>query len=604
MIYFSYDKRDEIRVKQVLNEVYHLEISLENIHFQHSHIYLFFVTNDYLETNEFKMDLERAKIEEKLYLIIFIEMKYLEDFDEFMTSSIYPLKRIDDCEENRRELIKSEIFLRRISNFDHSEFNNNLINTSLLKVIQHQSYGSVNELSRIDVLSISNEVIINIEKIRIFNFMTGILKDVSHSTFLRQFCWIDHLNLILVVSSVEHKDPNSCLIDKDGKLIREFFIQMVSFYLKSITYEAKSRKTYFYGFDQSSEKNSILVLNENFLHERTVENYTIKDISLNLSNLIEYNNLEYSIFDYPENADLVFLQTSKWQYKKNRFSDIYLFNKKTCSVVDVIQTNLRLVLVMKNKLLLTICKDSCKYFSTNNYYICKFFMKQIPTTHVIDSGFICKLNPYKPHLINDPCILPCGNSACFKCICSNYNLYTRNIACNFESCQLEHKLNQKLEKNVLLINNIRENSAEIGKVLFKLLEKGLENSGKYIFYCRESITRKNLFSDQRFEELNNKFEYLDHLMNMRVESIGAKFDQLEDRMIHKTNLLEIKLLSQKKYFFSRRFFKLDDASDKMSGKKLGFFNNIHNLETIYKETRGMREPLASVYKDLFKIMMN
>jgi hypothetical protein len=80
-----------------------------------------------------------------------------------------------------------------------------------------------------------------------------------------------------------------------------------------------------------------------------------------------------------------------------------------------------------------------------NYLIYKINLKTA-LNNLNDSKYICKINPLKPHLYQDPYLLPCGNSACLDCIDKHFNIYLNELVCNFESCQKSHRLTQELKK--------------------------------------------------------------------------------------------------------------------------------------------------------------
>ena len=67
-----------------------------------------------------------------------------------------------------------------------------------------------------------------------------------------------------------------------------------------------------------------------------------------------------------------------------------------------------------------------------------------------DIDFVnCKLIKNKRHLLQDARILPCFNTACFKCIVKAMNK-TNYLKCNFQSCRDRHTL---IDLKMLPINH-------------------------------------------------------------------------------------------------------------------------------------------------------
>jgi hypothetical protein len=71
-----------------------------------------------------------------------------------------------------------------------------------------------------------------------------------------------------------------------------------------------------------------------------------------------------------------------------------------------------------------------------------------------DSSAYCKINPFKQaHLLSNPYLLPCGDSACLDCIFNHYNIFKRIFICPM--CKKEHnlKFNQLKASNFDLLFN-------------------------------------------------------------------------------------------------------------------------------------------------------
>jgi hypothetical protein len=92
-----------------------------------------------------------------------------------------------------------------------------------------------------------------------------------------------------------------------------------------------------------------------------------------------------------------------------------------------------------------------------------------------DFDFIsCKLIKNKRHLLQDARVLPCSNTACFKCILKTMNK-TNYLKCNFQNCKERHIL---VDLNKLPINHDVENYIKIN-----IIESTNElvKQGNYLF---------------------------------------------------------------------------------------------------------------------------
>ncbi len=89
------------------------------------------------------------------------------------------------------------------------------------------------------------------------------------------------------------------------------------------------------------------------------------------------------------------------------------------------------------------CKRNFSKFNIKNKFI---LGNSFSLSNILPSEYICKLNKFIFHLKYKPFKLPCGNSACWNCICDHINLITGTIKCNFSgSCLENHTLTKNLE---------------------------------------------------------------------------------------------------------------------------------------------------------------
>lgn len=94
-------------------------------------------------------------------------------------------------------------------------------------------------------------------------------------------------------------------------------------------------------------------------------------------------------------------------------------------------------IISNNKIYLCISRRdaSLKVF---NFNVCKN-ANILNQAYFNESEIFCHLNSNKVHLLNNPFILPCGNTACFECIFKQYNGYLDTFKC-FKSCNKNHNL--------------------------------------------------------------------------------------------------------------------------------------------------------------------
>jgi hypothetical protein len=63
-------------------------------------------------------------------------------------------------------------------------------------------------------------------------------------------------------------------------------------------------------------------------------------------------------------------------------------------------------------------------YKSRNCYLTQKVPVSKKSENCFEYNAFCKLNPFKnPHLLSNPHVLPCGNSACLECIYQQYNLF-------------------------------------------------------------------------------------------------------------------------------------------------------------------------------------
>jgi hypothetical protein len=178
-------------------------------------------------------------------------------------------------------------------------------------------------------------------------------------------------------------------------------------------------------------------LNEEFNLIKIIdEDLFNSDYPLNYSSEIKFFNIDYKMFHY--NSDIAFLQ-SKYDNRT-----VYIFDKWSYSIVDSFRTDKRLIMVLGDKML----------FRSRSCYFIHHVPCTIKSQLFIDCNAFCYLNPFKKaHILSNPYLLPCGNSACLKCIFQQYNLFQRLLKCQI--CNEEHKIPKQMKPaNLSIISEI------------------------------------------------------------------------------------------------------------------------------------------------------
>ena len=82
---------------------------------------------------------------------------------------------------------------------------------------------------------------------------------------------------------------------------------------------------------------------------------------------------------------------------------------------------------------------------TNHYLPIEVFDLNIKINHLLISwdklkNFVCKLKTFRMHLAEYPCLLSCGNIACFEFIKETYDKNTNLFYCSAETCNIFHRI--------------------------------------------------------------------------------------------------------------------------------------------------------------------
>ena len=246
---------------------------------------------------------------------------------------------------------------------------------------------------------------------------------------------------------------------------------------------------------------------------------TIKSIACNERTFTIYvlncTYIEYFVDLYDKNLVQISTHSLKCTQTQNRPNSIQAINnlifiwKKNFELIDVYtcKMNYKTTLVVSNgayfihshpkytNYIIVVSKESFEIINTNNFKSiglfefngnCKMLIKDnfildVDKTNVIakmelinpeaylHSKYTCKLEPFRPHLLKNPYLLPCGNSACFECIYECFYFDKLILKCNFQSCKNNHSFRNQFEKNTEIENEIKNN---LNFVARKMLDYG------------------------------------------------------------------------------------------------------------------------------------
>ena len=93
-----------------------------------------------------------------------------------------------------------------------------------------------------------------------------------------------------------------------------------------------------------------------------------------------------------------------------------------------------------------------------------------------DNVVLCRIDKNDAHILREPRVLPCGNTACLDCIQRRLEK-TGNLNCEFETCQQAHQIKsaKNLPTNVTTENALRDNCRTLIDFLLAKLQKSIQD---------------------------------------------------------------------------------------------------------------------------------
>ncbi len=587
----SYSNSDRETVEKIINKIepankfvqYEIKNNVKN--FENAKLILIFLTKINYESNEIKLLIEKAKSKMKLILIFWIDKN---DFDLSLNEfQVISLHNEMDLDSQLLALERLQSFMARVIGFE-TQIESSLKLNSIKMTRSHLFDEKYEKISNDEVLmNRAGQISPKLNQPNqpnqpaIYSTNTGQL--ISKIDKKGKFYWINHLNQILVLVDIDRfKIQNSmihaCLYDKKSDYVRDFDFDFETIYskgfiFKSFVYNRKNKESYLHIEQVAADSNGLIfIYDENFDFKQKIElvSYLVLTSSNNMMTnemtheIMPIQNilLDYRIHENEEYPNIMFLQS------ECPFGDIVLLCKNSSSIISRIKTKYKLHKITKNKIMLTDLKG--------NFFIYNLKIGKNLPEYLIDK-YTCKLNTFDNHLYKDPFLLPCGNSACNVCIFNHVNFQTGIFKCNFQSCQQIHKLPNRLNKDLVLIEEMKTN---IEKILERMIQYG-----------------NNLISDpeKNIEKFEKLFDYLEHVIDIRKISLEDELEKQEENLIEKINNFERMKISTNERFVNFHFY---DIQESLIKSNIGIFYDEFNN----KEFFTSREPVESKYENYVNII--
>ena len=469
----KYSKYDETRVNEIMKEVDMPEIDNKNEKISKSDYILFFLTQHYLETVEFKDNYQLAVKEKKVILIILIDSLLAED-DLVLNLNEFTVFNFNKPELLQESINRLKAFIKRMI-YKEEHGCRNLLYLRFLSIKKDFKINmkEFNRFSHFEFVPRSELVYEAAnETLDILDFNTGMLiSQVKTELTFFIFFWSEFLNKIIVIPSVNMSCINVKLYSKNGTFFSDQIIDQTSYSrLRSILSNEEKKQICIHLFDYNlcSSGEIVYVFDENFTLIKKIEDYSIKELSFNYSNLVYYQIQQFRVFRCELNKQIVVLEPAL----SGDTRTILILDLRSYTVISSINTTRTVKGILNDKLILIDNNGLIFFFKIE-------FKEDSCFSQNIDSKFICKVNKLirVPHLYVNPYLLPCGNSACVKCIYMTFNLHKNVFKCNFESCQEEHHLPQQLEPNLKLNQMMNEHSLHFINFYIEIAKSLSHNKG-------------------------------------------------------------------------------------------------------------------------------
>jgi hypothetical protein len=524
-VYLSFGKSNEDKVTDFLKKLDEHEEIEKTKTILRSDLIIFFLSKEFIESDDFQVDWKEK--ENKIFLIVLLEN--IEQISSLDLNGSIIFENYDSMD--LKEIKMFQIFLSRLNDFKSIKSNQMVMmeKSELNSKRFRLRYSTRNFVQKLEFIG-NDKVIVksheyknkNKYEILIIYWIEGkiISKINIENVNNLDFCWIEHLNQLLVYQDCD-KVKKFLLFTIAGDLVREVFSRnTIEHIVSAISYNKNKFEVYLNVFDKVSSRGSVLVLNDNFTQIKKISSNIINsDIPLNDLSEIEILNIQYNILHH--NTNFAFIQEKNF-INLDYCHDVYIFDKRSYSIVGVIKTDDRLIACYEGKLL----------FSSNGFYL----IQNIPLPIFPDSLPFCKIKRFKePNSLSSPYLLPCGYSACLDGIYSHYNIFKRIFICPM--CKKEHKF--KVSNSYLFNQNVCTKISDQRKSIIR-------NIGKILSYmiCFHYLNLIYIFQDERWENFENFFDYNESEINIRIESLKEELNKKERQLINQVKKYELKLIRE------------------------------------------------------------
>ena len=558
----SYFCDQELRINEIIRKVdefdrLHLYDTSFSSNIDKSDVIVMFLTVEHLKSKKFEQELESAKRRKKIILPISLE--------NINTTDLLKMNLIDfKTTVFQSGFRRFKIFFNRSLEIDtRDKFIKNQVSIKFISMMK-----KVTLLGKFDDFLVlnSDEIVYKQKQIlrikQIESGQTSCEIKLKNKNIL--LCSIDHLKKLFVLNKC-FDDANAwgALYDLNGEISNsKIFLSFIYGEITSICYNKKNEKFYLFYNNFETSKHTLLIFNSEFHLISEIE-IDIDGNRMSVSNdyifITEYNSTKIIIYDL-DGHYLTSFQVSavihsiyiSLKYSNYVFiatnHDIRIFDSDSFSIVDIIEKPLELIAIYESKMIFVDSNDNLLFYEI------EFFRNHTN----VDSKYLCKLNPLKSHLFQNPCILPCGNSACMDCISNNYNLHKSSFKCNFASCQKEHQLTQQLEFDTNTNELMKGECDNILKVM-------IDESKEFIINNLGNI----------LEEFDKRFSYYEEKIEIRIQSMYDELDELEDVALKSINLCEDRILKRKR----NNKYEIKSNLKFLKTDFIGEFHNEYNNDT-------------------------
>ena len=502
------------------------------------------------DNEKIKMMIQYSESTNKVILLLWLSTT-ADDIKHCKLSNLekYRIIILDNlCNKEALHMKQLYSFIERIlvlkPNLNQKSFGMRLF--SIEKVEQVKT----NLLSKEFVCLLSNDEIIIKTKantLKFYNMETGnLVGEIITGWSSFAYCWIDHLKKVFIVES---NSSHAKLFDKNGNLFQNITLKCdnVSSSISCLAYSATSNCIIF--CKHNTNGYFVCKMNENF---EIGEELSIK------GRPIVFNDHIYAIYDsYLYIYDLSF---NCLKYIDNKFSIItifcdvvqpkFVFIKSSINSINVLSTiDFSVVGTFNHKHECVLVRNKKIVFSKSSGSITVYLFYKLQVKNYnsfIDSQFLCKINPFNIHIYEDPYLLPCQNSVCFKCMSSSSDILQKTFKCYFGSCQTFHEFSDKIVQDLKTADLIGRNTE---KLLTKLSCFGLnfiDSLGNIIFHV-VIISIRFFFFLEFTSSYEKKFDFIEFIINIRLQSLKNEIEKYAEKSLKFIDVFEKSLISNKVY---------------------------------------------------------